>query len=255
MIKKIYLIYLLPPSFHPPPSPLSLLNFSWTAAISCSYKLPERFLSACPLIPSELDTHAVEEASSRGWVLNIVNRNILFISCLPPSTPPPLPLSLLNFSRTKCERNGKRNEQARWGNLHKLARVPCCMTWRSKIWILFCLRLPTLLNNRLYSITKATALIANIKSIQTVRACLIISPRLTIVDFRNLTGFVSIIILSIKTIKYDFHPQLKRVNWSIVLVFFFCIFFNLKFTYRFLVLQIVSGFKSLNDSTVNQIPG
>ena len=181
----------------------------------------------------------------------MIKKYILFISYLPPSTPPPSPLSLLNFSPTKCERNGKRNEQARWGNLHKLARVPCCMTWRSKIWILFCLRLPMLLNNRLYSINK------NKKSIQTVRACLIISARLTMSIFLTWRGFVSIIILSIKTIKYDFHRQLKRVNWSIVLVFFCIIniFFNLKFTYRFPVLQIVSGFKSLNDSTVNKIPG
>ena len=118
-------------------------------------------------------------------------KKIYLIFLLPPSfhPPPPSPLSLLNFSRTDCERNGKRNEQARWGNLHKLARVPCCMTWRSKIWILFCLRLPMLLNNRLYSITIATALTTNKKSNQTVRACLIISPRLTIVDFRKVTGF------------------------------------------------------------------
>ena len=39
------------------------------------------------------------------------------------------------------------------------------------------------------SITKATALTTNKKLIQTVRSCLIISLRLAIVDFRNVTAF------------------------------------------------------------------
>ena len=58
------------------------------------------------------------------------------------------------------------------------------------------------------SITKATALTTNKKLIQTVRACLIISPRLAIVDFRNVTAFR----FDNKTIKFDFHRQLKQVN-------------------------------------------
>ena len=77
------------------------------------------------------------------WIKNDKKRVLSYL--LPPSThhtpPPP------DFSPTKCERKGSEVNKRHAANLHKLARVPCCMTWRYKIWILNRLRLPTLLNN------------------------------------------------------------------------------------------------------------